>query len=291
MKRKGISILLVLLLFVFGALPVNAEEFDKNKTGSISVTLTEQKENQPMVGAELSVYYVATVGMNGSGNLSYVCTAPFAEAGIDLEDPSLAKTLDAYVTHHAVPAVKMTTDATGTAVCEDLALGLYFIRQTGVVEGFSTCTPFVVTVPGEEADGYVYAVNATPKTEVAKLTSITVKKVWNTEDGKPGADKITIQLLRHGQVVETATLSAENQWQTTYTDMPQSDGYSIKEVSVPKGFVATYSQAGYTFTATNSSTLIQTGQLVWPIPVLAVSGLLLIGAGVAFLRRKRKTNA
>jgi LPXTG-motif cell wall-anchored protein len=45
------------------------------------------------------------------------------------------------------------------------------------------------------------------------------------------------------------------------------------------------------FTVTNTSTLIQTGQLVWPIPVLAFAGIALIGAGAVLLQKKRSHNA
>jgi hypothetical protein len=100
-----------------------------------------------------------------------------------------------------------------------------------------------------------------------------------------------VQLLRNGNVVETATLNAKNNWQITYTDMPESDAYSIQEIDIPKGFTATYSKVGYVFTVTNTSTLIQTGQLIWPIPVLAVCGMLLIALGTTLLQKKRKTNA
>ena len=203
----------------------------------------------------------------------------------------LAAKLDAYVLEHNVSAVKITTDENGTATCKDLALGLYFIRQTGTVEGFAPCTPFMVTVPGRNADGYVYEVNASPKTEVARLTSITIKKVWNTDASTEAADRVTVQLLQNGNVVQTAILNAQNNWQVTYTDMPESDAYSIEEVDVPKGFTATYQQKGYIFTVTNTSTLIQTGQLIWPIPVLAVSGMLLIAVGITLLQKKRKINA
>ena len=66
--------------------------------------------------------------------------------------------------------------------------------------------------------------------------------------------------------------------------------YTVEEVDVPQGFTATYRQRNYVFTVTNTSTLIQTGQLMWPIPVLAVGGMLLIAAGVLLLRKKRANN-
>ena len=291
MRRKMITLCVTALLILTCSLTVFAQDFDPEKTGAISVTLTEQYDKEPIVGAQLSVYYVATVRMNTNGNLSYVYNDAFENSGINLDDPSLAIKLDAFVLEHNISSIKMSTDENGTATCKDLALGLYFIRQTGAVEGFAPCTPFMVTIPGMNADGYVYEVIASPKTEVARLTSITIKKVWNTDASTEAADRVTVQLLRNGNVVKTAILNAQNNWQVTYTGMPESDAYSIKEIDVPKGFTATYSQTGYVFTVTNTSTLAQTGQLIWPIPVLSISGMLLIAVGIMLLRKKRKTNA
>ena len=291
MRRKIVTLCVTALLMLTCSLMVFAQDFDPEKTGAISVSLTEQYDKEPIVGAQLSVYYVATVYRNTNGNLSYIYTEAFENSGIAIDDPSIAIKLDAFVLEHNVSSVKITTGENGAATCKDLALGLYFIRQTGAVEGFAPCTPFVVTVPGMNADGYVYEVNASPKTEVAKLTSITIKKVWNTDESTEAADRVTVQLLRNGNVVKTATLNAQNNWQVTYTDMPESDAYSVKEVDVPKGFTATYKQNGYIVTVTNTSTLIQTGQLIWPIPVLAVGGMLFIAVGIMLLQKKRKTNA
>ena len=291
MGRKIRTLCLAVLLLVTGVIPVFAEEFDPGRTGSISVTLTEQYEKTPIAGAELSVYYIATVGINSDGKLNYIYTEEFAKTGIAMEDPDLSAKLEAYLSEHEVTAMKLSTDANGTASCRDLPLGLYFVRQTNAVEGFAPCTPFLVTVPMENAEGYVYAVNASPKTEVAKLTSIIIRKVWNTDASTKAADSVTVQLLRNGKVVETAILSENNNWQVTYTNMPESDAYSVQEVNIPKGFTATYQQKEYVFTVTNTSTLIQTGQLIWPIPVLAFMGVILIAVGSVLLQKKRNRDA
>lgn len=291
MRYKRIILCVMAWLILLGSLAVGAQGFDPHKTGSISVTLTEQQDKDPLVGAELSVYYVATVRMNPDGKLGYIPTEAFENAELDLNDPALATKLDTLVLELPVSSIQMTTDEKGTAHCKDLALGLYFVKQTGAVEGFAPCTPFLVTVPGKNADGYVYEVNASPKTEVERRVSITVKKVWNTDKSTEAADHVTVQLLRNGKVVKTATLNAQNHWQITYTDLPESDAYSIQEIDVPKGFTATYSQTGDVFTVTNTSTLIQTGQLTWPIPVLAVGGMLLLAVGIVLLKKKRETNA
>lgn len=290
MRRKMIILCVMALLIMRCCTTAFAQEFDPERTGSISVTLTEQYKKEPIIGAELRVYHVASVQMNITGNLSYVYTDAFENSGIEINDPALASKLDAFVREQPISSIQITTDENGTAVCKDLALGLYFVQQSGAVDGFAPCTPFVVTLPGVSTDGYVYDVNASPKTEVAKLTSITIRKVWNTDASTEAADHVTVQLLRNGNVIQTATLDASNNWQVTYTDLPESDAYSIKEIDIPKGFTATYSQSGYVFTVTNTSTLIQTGQLIWPIPVLAACGMLLLAVGVTLLQKKRATN-
>ena len=290
MSRKIITVCITIILIFACAGRVLAEEFDPSKTGSISVTLVEQKQKEPIVGAELSVYYVATVSKDAEGKLLYDYTEAFAPLDVALDDAALAAKLDAFVSQNNVPSIKIITNAQGTASCDALPLGLYFVNQTGLVEGFAPCTPFLVTIPNENDGEYVYDVNASPKTDVARLTNITIQKVWNTDASTKVVDSVTVQLLRDGVVVETAVLSDQNNWKVTYTNLPESDAYSIVEVDVPEGFTATYSKNEYIFTVTNTASLVQTGQLIWPIPVLAISGMLFIAAGIMLLQKKRKAN-
>jgi hypothetical protein len=212
----------------------------------------------------------------------------FSDCGIELDDPALVSKLDAYVAEHPAECVKIVTDAQGEAACKDLPLGLYFVKQTGASEGFAPCAAFLVTVPMETEGGLRYDVDASPKTDVAKFITITVKKVWNTGKSVAIPNDVTVQLLRDETVVDTATLNEANNWQIIYPNMPESDGYRIKEVNVPKGFTATYTRSGYLFTVTNTPALAQTGQLVWPIPVLAAAGLLFLMMGFGLLRKTEK---
>lgn len=291
MRRKFISSILIVWVLFIMPMTAFAQGFDAERLGTVSVTLMDQDGKTPIVGAELSLYHVATVNLNSKNNLSYTFTNLFEGCGAALDDPTLSVKLDAFVDDYSVSAEKLVTDAHGKASFTDLPLGLYFVKQTNSVEGYAPCTSFLVTVPNENTNGYVYDVNASPKTDVARLTTVIIKKVWNTDASTQAADSVTVQLLRNGVVVETATLSDQNNWQVTYSNMPESDAYSIKEVNVPKGFTATYSKSGYTFTVTNTASLIQTGQLVWPIPVLAMLGLCLITVGTIVLRKTRNENA
>ena len=290
MKRKLLSICLAILLSFAVSMPAFAVEIDAVQLGSVSVTLLEPHGEAPIEGVELALYHVASVTTNSNGQLHYIYRDDFADCGVPLDDIDLTTVLSRFVAERSMDGRKAVTDGQGTAVFTELPMGLYFVKQTNSVMGYSQCRPFLVTVPYENENGYAYDVNASPKTEIAKLTDITIKKVWNTDETVKIADHVTVQLLHDGTLVETATLNNGNNWKTVYHDMPVSDGYSIKEVDVPKGFTATYSQKDYEFTVINTASLIQTGQLVWPIPVLALIGLTLIAVGTVLLRRARYTD-
>ncbi len=102
---------------------------------------------------------------------------------------------------------------------------------------------------------------------------------------------VTVQLLRGKEVVKTATLNKQNNWQITFDGLLESDSYSVKEVNVPQGFTATYRQKGNVFTVTNTPSLAQTGQMIWPIPVFALAGIVFLMVGFVILRKPGKQDA
>ena len=290
MRHKIISFCMILWLALAMPMTAVAGGLDAGKTGSLTISLVEPVSGIPMAGAEISLYYVASVQGDSGGNLKYAYTEEFENCSAALDDPMLSVVLDAYVEGHTASVEKVITDAKGNAFFENLSQGLYLIKQTKVVEGFAVCETFLASVPDRSADVYEYHVKASPKSDVERLTNVTVKKVWNTDESTPVTDSVTVRLLRNGTVVETIVLNRENNWQAVLADMPESDSYSIEEVNVPTGFTATYAQKGYEFTVTNSSALIQTGQLTWPIPILAMAGLVLITVGTVLVRKAGRDN-
>ena len=265
MRRKWIMLSFILCMLLSGSMAIFAQELDFGRTGSISVTLIDQEEEVPVVGAKLVINKRMSIVDDGAGNWKYVYGDKYRAEGI--------------------------TDSNGTVVFRNLSLGVYEVEQIGTVEGFAPCKAFEVTIPINSENGYAYDVDASPKTEAMKLTSIRIKKVWNTGKSTKAADSVTVQLLREGEVVKTAVLNEENGWTMNYDNMPVSDAYSIKEKNVPNGFTATYSQKGYEFTVTNTAALAQTGQLVWPIPLLTAAGLFFISLGGIIMYKTRRNDA
>lgn len=287
-KIKLLCLLVCLVLFV--PVSVSAEEYDETKRGSISVTMKD-KSDTPIEGVVFSLYYVARADLNSDGNLSYAFSDQFKNKGVELTDPALVSKLDQLVDTSFISSAKAATDSDGKAVFQNLALGYYFVKQTNSVEGYAQCSSFLVTVPIKNGNEYIYDVNASPKTDIARLVDLTIKKVWNTDETTEITEQVTVQLLKEDVLIETVTLNEQNNWETILEDMPESDRYHIVEVNVPKGFTATYTQNGNVYTVTNSVSLIHTGQIIWPIPVLAIAGMMLIVIGMGLVRKERKDNA
>ena len=120
---------------------------------------------------------------------------------------------------------------------------------------------------------------------------VTVKKVWKDGNSASRPESIKVRLTRNGKTYDTVTLSAKNNWRYTWRDLTKASGWEVEEVNVPKGYKVSYDSVGRVFTITNTGNLEQTGQLNWPIPLLAGIGLALIAGGATLLRKGRKNNA
>ena len=105
MKRKIIIFCVTMLLILTCSYTAFAEEFDQSKTGSISVTLIEKKQNEPIVGAELNVYYVATAILDADKNLIFDYTKDFKQFDTAINDASLVAKLDKFVSQQNIPSI------------------------------------------------------------------------------------------------------------------------------------------------------------------------------------------
>lgn len=144
--------------------------------------------------------------------------------------------------------------------------------------------------------------------------SLTVIKKWDT-NGKIHPDSVKVELWNGTELYTTAILSDSNNWSATWTQLPRDGRWTVYEVDVPNQYEATYSAEGTTITILNTDktnppestptpspttpddpsapegpTLIQTGQLNWPVPVLTAAGILLFVVGWLIYHRGRKCN-
>ncbi|MCI8332606.1 MAG: Cna B-type domain-containing protein [Clostridiales bacterium] len=239
---------------------------------------------------------------------------------------SLALTLAGYAARDKIAAdAKSQTNSDGNIKFVDLPVGLYLVvgekqTQNGFVY---TPQPFLICLPNlETEDQWTYAVVAEPKFErkdapsEPKTTERRVLKIWKNDDAseaRPNA--VVMQLLKDGSVFEEVTLNAKNDWGHTWSDLDASFDWNVVEKEVPTGYTVQTEREENTFVITNTyhregedlpsdptptdtdtsqpsdnqedTELPQTGQLWWPVPLLAGAGLLLFLTGWLISRKKK----
>ena len=132
--------------------------------------------------------------------------------------------------------------------------------------------------------------NDTPPTPPTYPLDITVHKVWSNDNGKARPSSVTVTLYNGDIAYDRVRLSAHNNWTYTWKDPNAYGNWQVIETNIPKGYVPSYSVSGNIVTVTNTRSLIQTGQLNWPIWVLGGAGLALVALGGAMLVKKNKEN-
>ena len=133
--------------------------------------------------------------------------------------------------------------------------------------------------------------NYTPPTPPTSPLDITVHKVWSSDDGKDHPDSVTVTLYNGDAAYDTVRLGAWNNWSYSWKDLNTYGNWQVIETNIPKGYVPSYHVSEGVVTITNTRSLIQTGQLNWPIWVLGGAGLALVALGGAVLVKKKKHNA
>lgn len=202
-----------------------------------------------------------------------------------------------------------------------LPQGLYLVLGKRHIQGdyYYDATPFMIMLPTQDTvkNEWISDVSVRPKHDSAELpdtpTTITRKviKVWN-DDGHENLrpEEITVQLLRDGRVYDTVKLSRDNNWRCTWKGLDSRYSWTVVEKE-NRGYTVRVERDGITFVVTNTYApevlgptepteptptptvpanptkpgLIQTGQLWWPVPVLLISGLLLVVFGLICRRR------
>ena len=119
---------------------------------------------------------------------------------------------------------------------------------------------------------------------------VVARKVWSSDDMKDRPDSVTVTLYNGDVPYETVRLGAWNNWTYTWKDLSAYGNWQVIESNIPKGYVPSYSVSGNVVTITNTRSLIQTGQLNWPIWVLGGAGLALVALGGAMLVKKKREN-
>ncbi len=293
-------LVMVLSVTAYGA------DIDFTKTGSITVTLEASTGEKPKDGT-LTLYHAADLSSDG-----YTYTTAFKDCTEDLTEnlnQSKANALAAYVSANGITGQSQNIGSDGTAVFDNLDLGLYLVVQTADSTGFYTANSFLVSVPLEENSAWVYDVDASPKAAISVETDSgdTPTTPDDTDDpddtdepsektpsgggggggshilNPPDESEKTSDRKPNTSTPHTSTLPADPDEPPAETEDEDIDEPHEVEVTPEEPIIIEEKE---------EETLPQTGQLNWPVPILAISGLLIFSLGwKLFFSEKGDVNA
>ena len=297
MKRIKIILLSILMLYSTNIYALEGNTIDFNSKGSIEITLNEKTDNEKIEGAEILLYKVADAkSENHNLMFEYIDELKSCNASLnDLETKSKSEEIEKCINEN-IKSLKQITDINGTVKYNDLDLGLYLVKQNNIVEGFSKIDSFLVMIPKIVNNKWIYDIKSTPKTDIIRVIDINVKKVWNTSTSNTNDSiklprSIEVELLLNDKVIDTVKLSKDNNWSYTWEDLAKSEEYTIKEINVPKGYTPSYQKDNNTFIVTNTSTLVQTGQMLWIVLLIGMIGVIFIIASLVYDKVSHEQNS
>lgn len=270
-RKRLAAVLAALTLLVWCAAPAFAlEVVDLSRTGSIKVSLYDSETSEAVGGGTLTLYRVAKVKKDNA-NLSFEYTNGFEDCGVELGDLSEGELAGRLAEKIAATAESTTVEISelGAAEFGDLEVGLYLVVQTTAAENYNVINPFLVSVPIQENGSYVYDVDALPKVGTA------AKKTPEPPDKPDTPD-------------EPDTPDTPDEPDTPDTPVAPGpdnpDGWVLGDHG-EKNYPNPDNPNGHVMGAHG---LPQTGQLNWPIPVLAVTGVVLVAAGIKLKKGNRR---
>ena len=147
-----------------------------------------------------------------------------------------------------VASKEVKPDATGTWA--------YHFDNLDVVDDAGNVIAY--TVSEEPVEGYETTIEGTniTNTRTPEVTEVAVKKIWDDADNKEGLrpEKITVRLLADGQEVAVKEITATDNWQASFTDLPvYKEGKKIT-YAITEDPVAGYITNIDGFTVTNRHT-------------------------------------
>ncbi|WP_428860225.1 sortase [Bifidobacterium dentium] len=112
---------------------------------------------------------------------------------------------------------------------------------------------------------------------VKLFTGLDKLKKGDTRQARPGS--IQVQLIRDGEVCDTATLAAGNNWKHSWSGLDASHDWLVREKSVPEGYVVAVERDSTDVTITNTATR----QAGTGLNVMVVAGLMVAVASAALV--------
>lgn len=290
---------LTIMLFPISALAAPEDE------ASISLTL-----KYPLSGVHFYLYKVADFSETGVFDL----VAPFDTYANEIENldkvenapeemtteswRKLATTLKKYVIDERADIIGRT-DKDGIWAQENIEKGLYLIlgESAEVNEQLYTPSPVLTTIPNRDEQGAwnnQAVLDYNGKVAVDDIyDEYIVEKIWKddgNESKRPQQIIVELYMDLEAEAYDSVILNEDNDWEYTWSELPTGHKWSVAEKEVPDNYKVNYVVERNRLVIENTydgpdtpsqPTLPQTGQLWWPVPILAILGIGLFAIGWA----------
>ena len=200
-------------------------------------------------GVEFRAYHVATP--NGS---TYEPTDEYQDCDVSWDaenndewEQLVTKLVEYTEDEDIAPVATMTTGTDNKLTFSGLSMGMYLIvGDEHLVDNLNyyVPVPFLVVVSN--------VTDITCDVKYTIYTEINVEKVWKKDSKLIRPEEIEIQLLKDGEVEDTALLSERNEWKYTWTDLDPNSKWTVNEKDVPEGYKLSIRQDGITVTVINA---------------------------------------
>lgn len=306
--------ILLMILPVCRVKSAEAPQIDLNRTASLKLCEISCTTSKPIAGVELTLYRVAAYKNSSAASLTLL--KEYSACGVDINNLSTAEKqvsaagkIMVYIKTHRLSGITAVSDKDGIAEFNSLPLGLYLVKVCSHEARVKVASDmFFVYLPMyENGGGWRYNIVAQPKSvfntqgDEIITTTHTVRKIWNDKgccQRRPFS--IQVGLYRDGVLVDVAVLNKLNNWSYSWPGLSDNFKWSVKELTVPRGYTASVKENGTLSTITNTykphtdpprSILPLTGdseKLIFMCFVAAAACIIFFAAEVIIRRRKKK---
>lgn len=271
---------------------------------SLDTSLTidfKTSDNIAIQGATFEVYKVASITADGK----FVIDDIYSEYDIDFNNLTeedwyeLPIGISDFIEEKGIEAnFSGTTSRDGLLEFDNCEKGLYFVKGKSYVQGIYQYTPanFFISLPNLVQNNWVYEVKSEPKysrEDYDNLINIKVVKVWDDKGYLNDRPKeIVVSLIKGDFEYDQVILNQENNWTYEWINLDGAFEYDVKELDVSDKYIVNIKKDNNVFTIinshkrTDSSSLPNTGQLWYPVPILVGVGFIFIAFGILLDKKK-----
>lgn len=297
-KQIFMTCFMCLIAFVFSFTCVYAEE-----TGSITV-------DTPTEEMKVSLYRIGEFTDQGT----FTLTKTYQSYAVSLDHSSsekwqaTANILAQYIQRDGIDADEEGISSSNQSVTfNDLSCGLYLIvgnekevNDSGNVQVYIPQVSLIALPDVSTDDSYHLKTVMKYEKDDYTYNSLHVLKVWEHDSDNNRPSSIQVDLLQKDTTGKTIIydqqfLNADNHWSYTWNDLSSKYTWNVVETTVPRGYTVSSNKEGNTVVLTNtlatpvtveqqqpSNQIPLTGQLLWPVPVLFIAGIIFLVIGKAY---------